>query len=82
MSKLIPIPKISSDTAQRLQAGPLEMYVEWWKLGTPASDINCGIFNTVNIRHFCKIFGQHKNLSMIFLRREIDKKVLYNRRIN
>jgi hypothetical protein len=78
--KLVPAPPTHKDTVRRLSTGPMEVYIEWWKLGTKEGDINCGTFSTINIKHFCKTFARYKHLSMIFMRRECDQKVIYDRR--
>jgi hypothetical protein len=80
--KLVPVPETHADTLQRIKMGPTEIYIEWWQLGTPATDINCATLSTINIKHFCKTFSKHKHLSMVFIRRECDQKVLYDRRTN
>jgi hypothetical protein len=81
-TKLMPAPPTHKDTVRRLKTGPMELYIEWWKLGTPEADIISATFSTISVKHFCKTFGKHKHLSMIFLRRECDQKVLYDRRTN
>lgn len=81
-SPLVPAPKTSNDTRLRIKQGPTEWYIEWWKLGTSSRDINCATFVSINIKHFCKVFSKHKHLSMVFLRREMDKKIMYDRRTN
>jgi hypothetical protein len=77
-----PAPETNMDTLIRLKQAPGEWYIEWWKLGTPEKDINCATFSTINIKHFYKTFSKHKHLSMVFLRRECDHKVMYDRRSN
>jgi hypothetical protein len=80
--ELTSAPPTHNDTVRRQRTGAMEVYIEWWKLGTDAGDINSGTFSTISIKHFCKTFGKHKHLSMVFLRRECDQKVLYDRRTN
>ena len=57
-----------------------ESYIEWWKLGTNDQDIEAGQFRTSNLKHFIKMFGGHKHLSLIFLQRCHDGKILFDRR--
>ena len=57
-----------------------EYYMEWWKLGTAESDIEAGQFRVGNLKHFVRLFGSLKHLSMVFLKRCHDDKVLLDRR--
>ena len=81
-SKLTSAPPTHKDTVRRQKTGAMKVYIEWWKLGTDAGDINSGTFSTINIKHFCKTFIKNKQLSMIFMRRECDQRVLYDRRVS
>ena len=58
-----------------------EYYIEWWKLGTDARDIEGGHFRTNNLKHFVRLFGTFKHLAMVLLKRCHDDKILYDRRI-
>ena len=79
---LMPAPKTSGDTKLRIKQGPVEWYIEWWRLGADERDITCATFKSINIKHFCKVFSKHKHLSMVFLRRQCDQKILLARRTN
>ncbi len=61
-------------------AAKYEYYIEWWKLGTAESDIEAGQFRTVNLKHFIKLFKSYKHLSLVFLKRCHDERVLLDRR--
>ncbi len=58
-----------------------EYYIEWWKLGTDERDIEAGRFRTNNLKHFVKLFGGFEDLSMVFLERCHDSRVLLDKRI-
>ena len=57
-----------------------EYYIEWWHLGTNAADIESGQFRTSNLKHFIRVFKKHTHLSLVYLRRIHDDKVLYDKR--
>ena len=62
-------------------ASKYEYYIEWWKLGTAETDIEAGQFRTNNLKHFVRLFGTFKHLTMVFLKRCHDDKVLLDKRI-
>jgi len=63
-----------------LKCPKYEYYIEWWKLGTDARDIEAGQFRTSNLKHFINLFKGYKHLSLVFLQRCHDSKILYNKR--
>lgn len=82
-----PRPEDVSSRSKDLPPAPVskrpkyEYFVEWWRLGTDERDIEAGQFRTSDIKHFVKMFGRFKHLSMVFLRRCHDDKVLLDRRV-
>jgi hypothetical protein len=75
------IPEIKESTGDVLLKRPkYEYYIEWWKLGSDAKDIEAGQFRTSNLKHFITVFKGHKHLSLVFLKRCHDDRVLYDMR--
>jgi hypothetical protein len=57
-----------------------EYYMEWWEIGSPSSDIRCGLFHTAKIKHFVRMFMAFKKYTIVFLMRQHDQNVLWDRR--
>lgn len=55
-------------------------YIEWWKLGNDERDIEASQFHTPSLDHFIATFKSCKHLSLVFLKRCHDNKVLYDKR--
>jgi hypothetical protein len=60
--------------------GKREYYMEWWRLGDPETAIDLGTFHCANIKTFVKMFMGLKKFTVIFLRREHDQRILWDRR--
>jgi len=55
-------------------------YIEWWKIGTDNALIESGEFHTANIKNFARKFLATGKYTLVYLRREVDGKVLQDRR--
>ncbi len=60
--------------------GKREYYMEWWQLGDPETAIAVGTFHSSHIKAFVKMFMGFKKYIVIFLRREHDQKILWDKR--
>jgi hypothetical protein len=75
------IPEVKQPTGDvALKLNRYEYYIEWWKLGTAETDIEAGQFRTANLKHFINVFKSYKYLSLVFLKRCHDDRVLLDRR--
>jgi len=55
-------------------------YIEWWDLGDPVTAIAAGTAHTRDIKNLAKLMIGRQKRSIIYIRRESDQKVLWNRR--
>lgn len=58
-----------------------EYYMEWWRIGDQATDINTGMFRSSYIKNFVKMFMGFRRYTIVYLERCHDRKVLWNRRL-
>ena len=64
-----------------ISKGPAEeYYIEWWQLGTAETAIEAGLVHTRDIKNLAKLMiGNHRR-SILYIKRERDQKVLWDRR--
>lgn len=74
-------PKPKPINELKMSKGPAhEYYIEWWNLGEYESAINVGMVSTRDIKNLTKLMIADGKRSIIYIKRQKDEKVLWNRR--
>lgn len=74
-------PATSERTLKLIEQGKREYYIELWRLGDPPDAVECSTFDSFDVQHTLNLINKVDGVNIVYVRREIDQKVIFNRRV-
>jgi hypothetical protein len=78
---LRPLPATNERTLKLIEQGKREYYIELWRLGDDPGAVECSTFDSFDVQHTLNLINKIDGVNIVYVRREVDQKVIFNRRV-